>query len=162
VESVSAAVLAMLEPHFEIKRECVGRHPSGQSLCIDAILRPKDTVLWANKEIALGVEFKSPESARTKGHADAAIMAQCLDYSFCHFPSYPSVLVFACPLPARLGGEAYLLRLLAQYHVGYVAFGWKTGLRFVLGGDTIWREEGGVWNVGRESMFAKQYGNRDR
>jgi hypothetical protein len=161
-EFIGHATLKILEAHFEVRSEIQGRHlVSGRPLRIDAILTPKNLAEWKNRTVAIGIEFKSHAGPRSKGNQEAAVMAQCLDYSFCEFPGFSDVLVFACPLPPYLSREAYLLRFLARYGVGHVAFHAKRGVCLKLGDFILWCERDGVGDLGRRSMLSRKYGNRD-
>ena len=57
----SKQVLSLLSDAFEIKTEVFGTHFSGTRLRIDAVLKPKDTAKWKNKNVVLGIEFKDKE-----------------------------------------------------------------------------------------------------
>ena len=159
--AIREAVLSILASHFEVRTEVAGVHPSGSKLRIDAILRPTNRRAWRNNDIAIGLEFKTPGPSTTRSHTDAAVMAQCLDYSQCDFPGLGEILVLACPLPPYLTREKYLLRFLARYGVGHVSFHVRRGLCLMLGDFILWCERDGVGDLGRRSMLRKTYGNRD-
>ncbi len=59
-------VLKALSEDFIIFKEVSGKHFSGAQLRIDAVLIPKDTSQWKDKNICLGVEFKCETTDKYK------------------------------------------------------------------------------------------------
>ena len=52
--------LEKLSVFFLIEKQVSGIHLTGKRMRIDAIITPKDKNNWKNKDIAFGIEFKSP------------------------------------------------------------------------------------------------------
>lgn len=95
---------------FHIEREVWGTHLTGIKLRIDAIIRPKDTADWANKNIAFGVEFKSPSMLKTLG-SQLAFSKQCIDYSHTNFQGYGFIPILMFP---KLTTDSYITERCAQ------------------------------------------------
>jgi hypothetical protein len=163
-EALKGAVLGILSQWFTVELEVWGRHPSGTKIRIDAVLRPKDREPWRSKDVAIGLEFKSPGSAKSHASRDSAVMAQTLDYAMCDFEGYGQILVFICPAPAQLRGEMVLFRFLAQYGVGYVELETIRGVTLYLGDQSriLWSELKGVSHLGRTTDLSRKVGNRGR
>lgn len=92
-------VLGQLAPAFHICREVPGRYPTGESVRLDAVLRPRDPGSWFDDEPVFGVEFKRPVT----GHAErdeAGQIRQAADYGYCEFTGYGRLGIFLCPSPA--------------------------------------------------------------
>jgi hypothetical protein len=54
-------ITRQLSKDFFIEEQVSGEHYiSNSSLFIDAVIRPKDTSGWRNKNVAIGIEFKNP------------------------------------------------------------------------------------------------------
>jgi hypothetical protein len=157
-----ARFLERLEPHFHIHEEVFGIHLWGSRVRIDAIVRPKVVEPWANKAIALGVEFKddSAISANTDTRDVVSWLAQCEDYANTNWNDYGFVHVFAASSTLFSGSRFPLVfdpgapydyerRFFAGYlgmkGVGVLEESQQHGRRFVLHGwHTVWSEYGGV------------------
>jgi hypothetical protein len=99
-----------IEKYFHIDREVWGTHLSGAKLRIDAVIRPKDTSEWANKDISFGVEFKSPSMLKTLG-SQLAFSKQCIDYTFTKFQNYGFLPILMFP---KLTVDAFITERCAQ------------------------------------------------
>ena len=97
-KQLADAVLGQLAPHFHIQREVPGRYPTGASVRLDAVLRPRDPAPWFDEEPAFGVEFKFPNPFG--GYRDDATqIRQAADYTYCEFDGYGRLGIFLCPSP---------------------------------------------------------------
>ncbi|MDO6739389.1 hypothetical protein [Wenyingzhuangia sp. 2_MG-2023] len=88
--------LKKLEQHFTIEEEVSGIHITGKKLRIDAIIKPKDTSDWKNKNIVFGLEFKSPTKIDRLNN-QLNYMRQCVDYSYTKFGDYGFIPILSCP-----------------------------------------------------------------
>lgn len=164
-------VLARLEPWFHVSREVPGRHWTGRTFYLDAILRPRQTTGWKNPRAALGVEFKRVSSTDivngSMGHI-AGHAAQCIDYTQTDWNGYGHIPVFTCPGVMRWTvrtdvrfdlGAAMYTRLLGKFGVGELILYWGFGLVFSLNGHPIWGERKGVIH-GKTWSLETQTGSR--
>ena len=87
-ESYKQRVFDILRPHFEIHTEVTGKHFSGKSLRIDAIVTPKANVEWKNKSVAMGIEFKDDLRMRGDTTNYTRWLAQCVDYASTYWDKY--------------------------------------------------------------------------
>jgi hypothetical protein len=159
-EELANRALAVLDQHFLIEREVSGRHCSGRSLRIDAILRPRDPSGWKDRDPAFGVEFKlaHQKSFDTRDFTDWA--RQAIDYTHVEWMGYGRLRVFACPSPtaylAVLGGEFLMAHLLGQLGVGELAPTDREGWALTMHGNhVLWSEKYGVRAAARWSLRPK-------
>ncbi|MFF0729294.1 hypothetical protein [Streptomyces sp. NPDC004134] len=170
--TLAEAVLRRLAPWFHIQREVTGMHPTGRPCRIDAVLRPRDAHMWKNRQVALGVEFKSWESHVGNASRKDRIgwVAQSIDYSMADWNGYGRLPVFMCPDPfvrSRNPGEVpmdevgeFIDGLLGQYNVGFLTLFNGVGLTlFLYGSNTIWSERHGVAH-GKNWTLAPRSGHR--
>ena len=92
----SNKVLNILSDHFDIEEEVWGTHLAGRKLRIDAVIKPKDISEWKNKDIAFGLEFKSPSKLVSFGN-QLNFMKQCVDYSYTKFEGFGFIPILSCP-----------------------------------------------------------------
>jgi hypothetical protein len=92
-------VLRVLDRWFEIQREVTGSYWNGTRVRIDAVLRPRDPVPWADERPAFGVEFKLPALNVSEGDY-FHWAAQAVDYTHVEWNGYGRLQVFLCPTPA--------------------------------------------------------------
>lgn len=158
-------VLTLLDQHFLIDTEVVGRHCSGRRLRIDAILRPRDPGPWKDDEPAFGVEFKLVHQKSFDTRDFSAWARQACDYTHVEWQGYGRLMVFACPSPIiDLGGtDAWLMaHLLGQFGVGELAPREQDGWAIMLHGDhVLWSERRGAAAAQRWSLRPK-VGGGDR
>ena len=91
-------VLGAMSKWFTFETEVPGRYPGGQTLRLDAVLRPLDPGPWADDDPAFGVEFKVP-TLETGERDYFAWAAQAIDYTHCEWRGYGRLQVFVCPSP---------------------------------------------------------------
>ncbi len=149
------SVLEKLSQYFVIKHEWEGIC-FGKNVRIDIVLRPKDTTLWSNKKIIMGVEFK-------RDFFDSAInkqldgIKQCIDYSYADWKDIGSIPIFFCPGFGISNENGYnsICKLLSRFNVGELKETHR-GLAFVMGEHHfIWDENSGVCEGKRWSMKRK-------
>lgn len=89
--------LGQLGQWLHVEREVVGRHCTGRSARLDAVLRPHDVTHWRDSDVAFGVEFKLPcrESWDTREYT--AWAAQMIDYTHVEWTGYGRLPILACP-----------------------------------------------------------------
>jgi len=85
-----------LSPFFHIKKQVLGTHLTGKKMRIDLIITPKDTTDWKNKNIAFGIEIKSPTKL-DRLNGQLGFMKQCVDYSYTNFKDYGFIPILAYP-----------------------------------------------------------------
>ncbi|ADD40178.1 hypothetical protein [Stackebrandtia nassauensis] len=173
-KALADRVLARLEPWFVIDREVRGTHCCGKHLRVDAMLRPRNAQVWADPDVAFGVEFKQPplqagENAYTKW------LAQAVDYTHVDWDNYGHRLIFTCPGaaawldtapapnphadPNRRRDVHIAKRLAGQLNLGELVLRWSSGLTFLLNGENIWSERFDVSN-GRSWKLRRKIGSR--
>lgn len=144
-------VLEVLDKFFNIDTQITGRHYSGRLMKIDAILKPRQPQSWKDPNVALGVEFKSPDklgSTTDKSHW----MTQCVDYANTDWNNYGYIHIFSCPAifeslqNANVHEGIWLLnRLLSNMGVGELKHHPNYGWCFYLqDSHLIWSEKRGV------------------
>lgn len=151
-----------LEKYFYIKKEVPGIHLSGKTMKIDAVITPKDTTDWKNKEIAFGVEFKSPAKL-DRLHSQFNFMKQCVDYSYTNFKDYGYIPILGCP--AFEVDETYsdvkalsgYRRFLNSFAIGELCQTHK-GLTIIFAEQYIWHE--GIVDSGKRWSFEKNFGSK--
>lgn len=154
----SELLLNQLSKYFFIEREIIGTHFSGKKMRIDAILRPKDNSEWRNKELAIGLEIKSPLMEEVNNRRDTDILAQCLDYSFCKYEGIKDIIIVICPLLPSLKRNDKLIRFLSRYNIGHLDFTGGT-ISMSLAGQQFWSERY-IPSILKKSLFKTKYGNR--
>jgi hypothetical protein len=95
-KNFTEAWLKELSEFFFIQEQVTGIHLSGKKMIIDAIISPKNKDEWKNKNIAFGVEFKSP-TKNDRLHNQMDFMKQCVDYSYTNFTNYGFIPILSCP-----------------------------------------------------------------
>jgi len=161
-------VLAELSDCFEVHRQVSGIYPGGKRMRIDSVLVPKDKEIWRNKDVALGVEFKSSYLTESKDLSGA--LGQLIDYSLVEWEGFGQLPIFVCPgLRPRKSqyrkefAEGYrygFSRVMKEFNIGELLphsyYGWS----FVMAGShDMWTQlngtcEGKLWGLKRK------YGNR--
>lgn len=155
--------LDKLKPYFTIKEEVSGTHLSGQKLRIDAVIIPKDLSDWKNKEIAFGIEFKSPTKIDRLGN-QLNFMKQCVDYSYTKFDSLGFIPILSCPqfeIDEVYSNDKSLTTLrhfLNRFQVGEL-YETHRGL------SIIYAEHHFIWfdgkvHEGKRWMLNKEFGNK--
>ncbi len=161
-------VLERLQPWFEIEREVTGTHCSGRRLRIDAIIRPRDTQLWRNPNVAFGLEFKMELPKYRSPKHYAGWIAQAVDYTHVDWPRHGRLLVMTCPGAAMWldPGADYdsptvriARRLAGQLGVGEFVLRWSHGLTLLLNGENVWCERYGV-SKGKHWTLVPKAGSR--
>lgn len=161
----SQDVLQRLSDHFYIEEQVIGAHISGAQLRIDAVLRPKMAMLWANESVALGIEFKARDSIKNDARSFTGWMAQAVDYSLTNWAGYGHLPIFICPgidlndLPPEFRTREvvrFAERVLSQFNIGVLTHSDHLGYHFLSQGDhKIWSElygvqEGKRWKLDRK------------
>ena len=159
-------VLARLEKHFDIvKRECYGEYIFTDKARprIDAIIKPKDTSEWKNKDVYFGIEFKKPNIS-TKNITE--MFCQAYQYSMAIFDKYGSIPVLLCPpLDHHMKGHRYedsyffLSRILGKQLIGEIKNHPHYGVSLWMNGShRIWSERNGVELEGKRCNFIRGIG----
>jgi len=156
-------ILSDLRKDFIIVEECRGTHLSGKQLRIDAIIKPKDISDWKNKEIAFGLEFKSPSNLKSFG-GQLGFIKQCIDYSYTDFENFGFIPILSCPrieLDETYSGERSLTtirHLLNQFLVGEMDYTHR-GLSIIFAEHHfIWQDS--VVNEGKRWALKKHFGSK--
>ena len=162
-------VLGQLEPNFYIDREVPGRHFSGKTFRLDAVVRPKDPSLWLNQGVAMGVEFKDVLRLRGCTRNFTRWLGQCVDYSNTCWGSFGYLHIFACPglldgIPmssqSRSDVERVLKAVLGQLGIGELPDLPRYGRSFILHSQhRIWSMARGV-ESGKHYSLAREFGSR--
>lgn len=165
----SQEVLQKLDKYFTVQEQVRGTHYSGKRLIIDAIIKPRDASLWANKDIALGVEFKLTDSIREDARKFTGWVAQCVDYANTDWDEHGLVHVFACPgidikdLPIEFRDRnvvRFAERMMSQFGVGSLKHDSYLGHYLALQSDhVIWSDKYGV-QEGKRWKLERKYGSR--
>lgn len=155
--------LKKLDQHFYIEEEVTGIHLTGKKLRIDAIIKPKDTTDWKNKDIAFGVEFKSPTNIDRLNN-QFSFMRQCVDYSYTEFKNYGFIPILSCPsfeIDETYSDEKSLKALrhfLNSFNVGELCDTYRgTSIRFAEH-HYIW-VNGKVQHAGKTWGLKKKFGS---
>lgn len=161
----SREVLERLAPHFLIKEQVEGRHCTGRSLRIDALLRPRDCEPWKDDSPTFGIEFKrGPLDGGDRGTLHYTTwLAQALDYTHTTWGRHGRLMVLCCPSPfpeiERIYGEPtarFLAHLLGQAGIGVLTEWRHRGLAIVAQGHhVLWDETKGVVLGSRWSVAAR-------
>lgn len=159
--------LPRLDKHFFVEREVWGVHCSGMRMRIDAVIRPRDTSEWKNKEVAFGIEFKSDKksSGAPLGSDGARWLAQCQDYAHCKFDGYGNLYVllaggFTPQVKTKLIDNNSIQRLAYHLGVGELKRDPKDGFMILLAGEhKIWTEATGVY-LGKTYGLERKWGSR--
>ena len=160
--------LRQLEDHFIIETEIPGKHFSGKTLKIDAVVRPRDTNSWKNPAVALGIEFK--DSNRYSENYDTKDftkwLAQCVDYSNTNWVDYGYIYIFTCPsliegvAPGVIGEPMFVENFMGQIGIGELKNISNYGVSFVLHGHhRIWSVNAGV-EFGKHYSLKRKFGSR--
>jgi len=151
----SASVLDILSKHFFIEKEVFGTHFSGCRLRIDAVVKPKETSMWKNKNVAFGIEFKAKEKLDGL-KASTHWVKQCIDYANTQWDSYGYIYVFSCPNIFEKDDEIYLNRILSDLGVGVLRDNNYHGWTFYLQDrHRIWSEKDGICEGKKWSLIRK-------
>ena len=148
--SLSARVLSVLAPSFFINREVPGRHWTGRTFRLDAVIVPHNPEEWRDESPALGVEFKGfPTTFDTTNHTGH--LAQAITYSETVWKGFGRLPIICCPSPvealAPYGEPACRLmaHLLGKFSVGDMVEhhrrGWVIRMH---GSHVLWDEAEGV------------------
>lgn len=170
---VAGETLERLSPYFHIKEEVEGRHFSGKSVRIDAIVTPREPSEWKGDSVCFGVEFKDfnnfGTSFDTKDYT--RWWAQAFDYAHSSFDGYGFVHVFPYNCMSRFASNVgtdvamFFSKFLGQVGIGELrpspqAFRGKRSLEFVMHWDHIlWCESRGV-KQGRYWSMKRKFGSR--
>jgi hypothetical protein len=149
-DDLKAKVLRVLDPHFNIKLEVPGvNHYKGKTYRIDAIIQPKDTSNWLNKEAAFGIEFKASGHSGKTGDVTKFI-EQASDYTLTKWAGYDRLTggylpILMCPLEMPYDLDGWLIkRVIGQRGIGEIK-GMYGGLAIVFNEVHImWHEKQGV------------------
>lgn len=154
-----------IKEHFNIQREVWGTHFSGKRLRIDAVLTPKDTSEWKNKNIALGVEYKDLDRIQDAGMVNfTKFIAQAVDYSHTKFDGYGYIPVF-CQTDFSVYGNSrefkfVFPRILSGLGIGqfykHKYYGWSFWWQ---GEHRIWSDKNGI-ERGKHYKLERKFGSR--
>jgi len=167
-KDIKASYLGKLAEDFNIENEVDGQHFTGKTFRLDAVARPKDSRLWKNPDVALGIEFKDTDRfSRNYDTRDfTKWMAQCVDYSNTRWGDYAYIYIFTCP--SLVGGVAsgvigepmFIENLMGQLGIGELKELPRYGLSFVLHGHhRIWSAKAGV-ESGKNYSLKRKFGSR--
>lgn len=170
---IAGETLQRLSPYFHIEEEVEGRHFSGKSVRIDAIVTPKEPSEWKNDSVHLGIEFKDFNNFGTDfGTKDyTKWWAQSFDYSHSSFDGYGFVPVFPYNCMTRFSSRVgvdvarFFSKFLGQVGIGELRpatapYRGKRNLEFVMHWDhVIWCESRGV-KEGRRWSMKRKFGSR--
>ena len=157
-----------LRPYFDIHRQVKGSLATGKQMRIDAIVTPLSRDSWRNKDIALGIEFKSCHLNQTKDHTGT--IGQLVDYSLVKWDRFGQIPIFVCPgfshrRTARndeftRGFNYAFNRVMKEFNIGELLLHNWYGWSFVMA-DThdMWTERTGV-TEGKNWSLTRKYGNR--
>lgn len=158
----------ILEPHFEIYQEVRGKHFSGKSMRLDAIVTPKIKEHWKNPNIALGIEFK-PKHRLHSDTINYQWLEQCVDYSHSYWDQFGYIFVFVFPnlidgirTPITVDEPKRLLtQIMSRLGVGELRFDTNYGLTFFLqGSHRIWSQKQGVESGKTRTLKRGRLGSR--
>jgi hypothetical protein len=166
-DDLTEYALNSLSPYFNIHTQVKGVF-NGKNMRIDAVVTPVDTSLWKNKDIALGIEFKSCHLAQTKDLTGT--VGQLVDYSLTEWDQFGQVPIFTCPgfshrRTARnddfTSGFNYAFgRLMKEFNIGELLLHHFYGWSFVMADShDMWTQHTGV-SEGKNWCLARKYGNR--
>jgi hypothetical protein len=156
-------VLSRLSMHFAAETEVRGRHWTGRTLRLDAVLRPRDASGWRDKNAAFGVEFKLAHQRSHDTHRFAEWARQAVDYTQTEWSGYGRLYIFACPSPiVSLGGsDGWLMaHLLGQFGVGELSPFEREGWALTVHDHIVWSEQRGVAAGARWSLRPRLGGRR--
>ena len=160
--------LDRLREDFHVQREVLGTHFSGKRLRIDALVRPRDTSLWKNPDVAFGIEFKDTDRLDTNYDTKdyTKWLAQCVDYANTDWDDAGRIYIFSCPdLIGRVAKGAmdngyFVQNFMSQLGVGELKEMGRYGLTFVLNtSHRMWSEKEGVAE-GKHHGLERKYGSR--
>ena len=150
-------ILDKLSPHFDIQQEVHGTQSNkGRNRRIDAVIMPKNTQDWANKNVKFGVEFKG--SLHSEDTANVTkLLLQAIDYHYTDFDGLGRIPILICPLELPKGHESYLFkRFLGRLGIGEIRPMGSLGICIVFHeSSVIWSEKSGVME-GRTNNFYYQ------
>ena len=160
------SVFSILQNHFKIEKQVSGKHFSGKKFLIDAVIQPLDLTEWKNKEIAFGVEFKSPDKLKSTNDT-TGWFAQCIDYANTNWDSYGYINIFSCPRLfddltfANVQDSRLLInRLFSNLGIGELYKHKNYGFCFYLqNSHLIWSEKRGVIG-GKNWSLKRKFGSR--
>lgn len=156
-------ILSSLSNYFEIKEEVQGRHMTGALVRIDAVIKPKNIGDWKNKDIAFGVEFKSPAKLKSLG-GQLHFMKQCVDYSYSNFESFGFIPIVAChrfSIDETYSNEISLRafrHFMNQFHVGELDNTYRDLSIIFADSHYIWQD--GKVHEGKRWRFKKSIGSK--
>lgn len=154
-------ILNILSPSFYIEKEVKGTHFSGERLRIDAVLKPKESFLWKNPNISLGIEFKSVENLKSTKNITHWV-TQCIDYANTNWDKHGYIYIFSCPsifdkLSYTVQDKEWLWnRILSNLGIGRLVqhhiYGWTFYLQ---DSHRIWSQKDGIiagktWSLNRK------------
>lgn len=166
--AIRNAYLPRLDNQFHIHEEVNGRHFSGKTLTLDAVVCPKKNQSWKNSSVALGIEFK--DTVRFSRNYDTknltTWLAQCVDYSNTVWDKYGYIYIFTCPslvdeVATRvMGNPMFVTNFMGQLGIGELKEAPEYGLAFLLHGHhRIWSEQKGV-EYGKHYTLKRKFGSR--
>lgn len=157
------AACERLSRWFHVDREVPGRHCSGRSLRIDAVISPIDPAGWRDAHPCFGVEFKIAGQRTFDTRNFTGWAAQAVDYTHVEWQRYGRLHVLVCPgLTSHLDtyGEPatrLLSKMLWQLGVGELQpirhHGWAiiAQARHILWSQNAGVKEGARWSVDRRA-----------
>lgn len=159
-----------LKEDFHTHSPVYGKHFSGKTMKIDAVVVPKDIREWKSDEVVLGIEAKDHmQLSGAKGFTKW--IAQCVDYANTKWESFGYIYIFAYPslikgvtkhlkLTKNSGVPWLLPRILAQLGIGELRHDDNTGLTFILNqSHSIWSKKHGV-QEGKFRTMKRVFGSR--
>jgi hypothetical protein len=120
----SIKVLNRLSKDFYIQKEVWGTHFTGKKYRVDAVIKPKQSNLWARKDIAFGIEFKKPE-AYLDCKIVSSMIRQSYNYLYTDFQGYGNIPLLVCPLKiqntyCKENEMSFIKRLLGRFGIGEI------------------------------------------
>ena len=151
-----------LKEFFYIKKQVKGKHLSGKKMKIDAVITPKDTTDWKNKEIAFGINFKLPKKLEDL-HSLISLMGEYVDYSNTKFEGYGFIPILACTAfevdytySDRRTLTAFR-HFMNVFNIGEICQIYR-GLTIAFAENYIWND--GVAEGGKRWLFKKKFGHK--
>lgn len=140
-------ILSILSKDFKIRTEWEGKC-FGKNVRIDALIKPIENEMWANKEIVFGVELKKEFKATGLNEVTDHIK-QAIDYSYAEWKGVGRIPILICPGISYTGyanenGESVIKHLLSRFAIGELKQTHR-GLAIVMADSHfIWDQTSGI------------------
>lgn len=167
--NLKAKVLYDLSTSFNIREQWPGKC-FGNNVIIDALIKPKDTTGWKNKDVIFGIEFKQFRESGAFFGDTTQIIKQAIDYSYSNFKGVGRIPILICP---GLSIEGYckerrdlheqesmiLRRVLAKFLIGEL-FYCHLGLSIVFASShKVWTSMSGILTGAKQWSFIHKTGS---